>query len=117
MEKFNLVDLHNINREYSFEIISKNIKKGKNESIQKWVIFHTVGEDDLRFIEDVAEEICKKKNLPLTTTQFFEKNSNNKWWKIEMRWDNGRFRGTCFNELSDDPTIEKVIIEEKITEN
>ena len=112
MEKFNLVDLHNINREYSFEIISKNIKKGKNESIQKWVIFHTIGEDDLRFIEDVAEEICKKKSLPLTTTQFFEKNPDNKWWKIDTRWDSGRFRGTCFIELESDPRIEKILEKE-----
>lgn len=107
MEQINLLDLHGVDRQYSFEIIFKNIKKGKLESNQKWVIFHTVGEDDLHFIEDIAEEICKKKNLPLTTTQFFEKNPENKWWHIETKWDSGRFRGTCFIELESDPTVEK----------
>jgi hypothetical protein len=107
MEQINLLDLHGVDRQYFFEITSKNIKKGKNESTQKWVIFHTKGEDDLRFIEDIAEEICKKKNLPLTTTQFFEKNPKDQWWHIETKWDSGRFRGTCFIELENDPRIEK----------
>lgn len=114
MEKFNLVDMHGVNREYNFEIISKNIKKGKNESLKKWVIFHTKGEDDLRFIEDVAEEVCKKFSLPLTTSQFFEKNSNNQWWEIVMRWDSGRYRGTCFTELENDPTVEIVEVTSNI---
>jgi len=113
MEHISLLDLHGVDRKYSFEIISKIIKKAKIESAQKWVIFHTIGEDDLHFIEDISEEICKKKNLPLTTTQFFEKNSQNQWWKIEMRWDSGRFRGTCFIELQENPTIEKIIEKEK----
>lgn len=113
MEKISLIDMHNINREYSFEVISKLVKKGKIELNQKWVIFHTIGEDDLRFIEDVSEEICKKKNLPVTTTHFFEKNSKDQWWEIQMRWDNARFRGTCFIELESDPTVIK--IEENVT--
>jgi hypothetical protein len=108
MEQINLLDLHGVDRQYSFEITSKSIKKGKIESNQKWVIFHTTGEDDLHFIEDIAEEICKKKNLPLTTTQFFEKNHENKWWHIETKWDSGRFRGTCFIELESDPTVIKI---------
>jgi hypothetical protein len=112
MEDISLLDLHGVDRKYSFEIISKTAKKGKNEFTQKWLIFHTIGEDDLRFIEDIAEEICKKKNLPLTTTRFFEKNSKNQWWSIDTKWDSGRFRGTCFIELENDPTVEKIIEKE-----
>ena len=29
-----------------------------------------------------------------------------------MRWDNGRFRGTCFIELDSDPRIEKILEKE-----
>ena len=113
MEHISLLDLHGVDRKYSFEIISKIVKKGKNELNQKWLIFHTTGEDDLHFIEDIAEEICKKKNLPVTTTHFFEKNSNDQWWEIQMKWDNSRFRGTCFIELQENPTIEKIVEKEK----
>ena len=112
MEQINLLDLQGVDRHYSFEVLSKEIKKGKSEILQKWVIFHTKGEDDLHFIEDIAEEVCKKKGLPLTTTRFFEKNQNNEWWEIEMRWDNGRYRGTCFIILPQDPRIEKIIEKE-----
>ena len=112
MEQINLLDLHSVDRQYFFEVISKNVKKGKIESTQKWVIFHTKGEDDLHFIEDIAEEVCKKKNLTVTTSHFFEKNSKDQWWEIQMRWDNGRFRGTCFIELDSDPRIEKILEKE-----
>lgn len=84
---------------YEYEIKTLKSKKGKNETNQKTLIFYTENDENTRFIEDIAEELVKLNNLPLTTTIFFE-NQGDKWWRIDLNWDNNRYRGCCFVEIT-----------------
>jgi hypothetical protein len=91
--------------EYQYEIKNLVEKKGKNETNKKCLVFYTNDDENTRFIEDIGEELVKKHNLPLTTTIFFE-NQKEKWWRIDLNWDNNRYRGCCFNEI-DNPFVVK----------
>ena len=108
MEKFKSNDnTLKIEKEYQYEIKIIKHKKGKNETIQKCLIFYTENDENTRFIEDIAEELVKKHNLPFTTTEFYE-NQNEKWWRINLNWDNNRYRGCSFHEI-ENPFIIKEI--------
>lgn len=91
--------------DYQYEIKTIKNKKGKNETIQKAIVFYTNNDEETRFIEDISEELVRKHNLPFTTTIFFE-NQKQKWWRIELNWDNNRYRGCSFHEI-ENPFIEK----------
>jgi hypothetical protein len=84
--------------EYNYEIKIIHEKKGKNEINKKCLIFYTDNDENTRFIEDIAEELVKKHNLPLTTTIFYECQKE-KWWRIDLNWDNNRYRGCSFHEI------------------
>ena len=94
-------------KEYEYEIKTIKTKKGKNETNQKCLIFFTEDDEATRFIEDIAEELVNKHNLPFTTTIFYE-NQKEKWWKINLNWDNNRYRGCAFHEI-ENPFQEKII--------
>lgn len=85
--------------EYTYEIKTIKSKKGKNEVNQKCLIFYTQDDENTRFIEDIAEELVKKHALPLTNTIFYEC-QNEKWWQINLNWDNNRYRGCSFHEIN-----------------
>ena len=107
----NILSLNNtLNKsiEYNYEIKIITEKKGKNEISKKCLIFYTEDDENTRFIEDIAEELVKKHNLPLTTTHFFE-NQKDKWWEICLNWDNNRYRGCSFHEI-ENPFKEKATI-------
>lgn len=93
--------------DYQYEIKTLIEKKGKNETSKKCLIFYTKDDENTRFIEDITEELVKKHSLPLTTTLFFE-NQNEKWWRIDLNWDNNRYRGCSFHEI-ENPFIENII--------
>ena len=94
--------------DYEYEIKTLIEKRGKNEINKKCLIFYTKDDENTRFIEDIAEELAKKHNLPMSTTIFFE-NQNEKWWRIDLNWDNNRYRGCAFCEITNPflETIEK----------
>jgi hypothetical protein len=110
MEKLNSSD-NTLKRpiDYTYEIKVLTEKKGKNEINKKCLIFYTEDDENTRFIEDIAEELVKKHNLPLTTTIFFE-NQGDKWWEISLNWDNNRYRGCAFREI-ENPFKEKLLAE------
>lgn len=83
---------------YQYEIKTIIEKKGKNETNKKCLVFYTENDENTRFIEDITEELVKKHSLPLTTTLFFE-NQKDKWWRIDLNWDNNRYRGCSFHEI------------------
>lgn len=92
---------------YNYELTSKSVKVGKNNTNVKVVTFYTTGDDDLRYVEDVAEELCELHKLPHSTTVFYEYDNVNKvWYHVQLHWDNKRFRGTCFIELDYNPLTE-----------
>ena len=93
--------------DYKYEIKTLTEKKGKNETHKKCLIFYTEDDENTRFIEDIGEELVKKHNLPLTNTLFFE-NQKEKWWRIDLNWDNNRYRGCSFHEIIN-PFEEKII--------
>jgi hypothetical protein len=99
MEKINSAN-NTLNKtiDYQYEIKTITEKKGKNVNTKKCLIFYTNEDENTRFIEDIAEELVKKHNLPLTTTIFYE-NQKSKWWRIELNWDNNRYRGCAFIEI------------------
>jgi hypothetical protein len=84
---------------YQYEIKNIKSKKGKNEINQKCLVFYTENDENTRFIEDIAEELVKKHSLPLTTTIFYECQGE-KWWRIDLNWDNNRYRGCSFHEIN-----------------
>lgn len=93
-----------IEKEYQYEITSTTIKIANNSSSQKNVVFYTKDDNDLRYIEDICEELCNKHNLPFTSTKFYEYDTiNEKWFHIDIKWDNKRFRGCSFIELDYNP--------------
>jgi hypothetical protein len=92
--------------EYQYEIKIIKTKKGKNETIQKCLIFYTEDDENTRFIEDIAEELVNKHHLPFTTTTFYECQKE-KWWMINLNWDNNRYRGCSFHEI-ENPFVEKI---------
>ncbi len=104
----------NEEKTYQYEITSTTVKIGNNNTNQKIVVFYTIGDNDLRYIEDICEELCHKHSLPFTSTKFYEYETiNEKWNHIDIKWDNKRFRGTCFldldyNPLEGKPKIQKV---------
>lgn len=92
---------------YNYELSNKSVKVGKNNTNVKVLTFYTSDDNDLRHIEDVAEELCDLHKLPYSTTVFYEYNSKDKsWFHVQLRWDNKRFRGTCFVELDYNPLTE-----------
>jgi hypothetical protein len=107
MNEHTLKDLFGIERKYFYELKTLTKKNGKFLSEYKAVIFNTITDDDLRYIEDIAEEVCKKHHLPFKNTVFYEVNDKNKWWRIDMIWEPSRFRNTCFIELETSPFKEK----------
>lgn len=96
-------DLFGIDRSYNYSLDSLSKKVGKFTTESKVVIFHTTSDDELRYIEDIAEEVCRKHHLPFKSTIFFEVDAKDKWWRIDMIWEPSRFRNTCFIELESPP--------------
>jgi hypothetical protein len=92
--------------EYHYEIKTIKSKKGKTEINQKYLIFYTEDDENTRFIEDIAEELVGKHNLPFTTTTFYECQQE-KWWRIDLNWDNNRYRGCSFHQI-ENPFVEKI---------
>ena len=112
MNNLILKDLFGVERVYNYSLDSISKKTGKFTTESKVVIFHTQSEDELRYIEDVAEEVCRKHHLPFKNTIFFEVDSKDKWWRIDMIWEPSRFRNTCFIELQSAPIAiaEEVVV-------
>lgn len=107
MNNLMLKDLFGIERKYNYSLSSIFKKNGKFTAEFKVAIFHTTSDDELRYIEDIAEEVCRKHHLPFKSTIFFEVDSKDKWWRIDMIWEPSRFRNTCFIELESPPIITK----------
>lgn len=125
-EKSKLLTLNSSNntlqeqKTYNYELSQKSVLVGKNSTTVKVVTFYTTSDNDLRYVEDVAEELCDLHKLPHNSTQFYEYNSTNStWYHVSLRWDNKRYRGTSFYELNYNPHTEKPPkkLKTKVTDN
>lgn len=93
---------------YNYELLQKSVKVGNNNTNVRVVVFYTHGDNDLRYVEDVAEELCELHKLPHSNTEFYEYDvPNSTWYHVSLRWDNKRYRGTSFFELNYNPLTQK----------
>lgn len=101
-KNFILRDMFDKERSYHYIIHNLIVKKGKNETLNSILIFYTYhgdGDDTLRYIEDVAEEICKIHNISPIKVTIYEFRENI-YYEIKMNFDSNRFRGVSWVPLT-----------------
>ena len=101
-KNFILKDMFEVDRSYNYKIYSTSSKKGKNVITKPILMFFTElndGDDTLRYVEDVTEEICRVHELFAPDLKVYE--SRGKTISlIEMRYEQRRFRGTSWVDLT-----------------
>lgn len=101
-KNFILKDMFGKDRSYHYKVYNVSTKKGKNSITKPILIFHTYegdGDDTLRYVEDVTEEICRVHELFAPDLKVYE--SRGKTISlIEMRYEQRRFRGTSWVDLT-----------------